>query len=142
MRKSDGIEESTKKRGETEREREEIWSSSKEKSMNSFVELALIKSNYASFVVVSFFSSKRIESPRRERERTRKGKRNLLRFDHFLKLVRKFVRDPSLSSHRMEYEAELGGVDDRREGRFSFRQAAVASWMWVSLVVRFKRIRF
>lgn len=82
MRKSDGIEESTKKRGE--REREEIWSSSKEKSMNSFVELALIKSNYASFVVVSFFSSKRIESPRRERG-DEKGKAKFITIRSFFK---------------------------------------------------------
>lgn len=67
-----------------QREREEIWSSSKEKSMNSFVELALIKSNYASFVVVSFFSSKRIESPRRERG-DEKGKAKFITIRSFFK---------------------------------------------------------
>ena len=85
--------------------------------MNSFVELALIKSNYASFVVVvSFFSSKRI-SPEGGKEEEEKPKfrnfhtANIITIRSFFK-TRWKICIPVV-------EVEFGG--DRREGRFSFQ---------------------
>ena len=107
--------------------------------MNSFVELALIKSNYASFVVVvSFFSSKRI-SPEEDERKGRGKKRNQnfeistprisLLFGHFLKLDGKFV---SLSS---KWSSEvIGGKVD-----FRFSRGEAAGCL---VDVGFARIRF
>lgn len=108
--------------------------------MNSFVELVLIKSNYASYVVVvSFFSSKRI-SPEGGKEEEEKSKfrkfhtANIITIRSFFKTRWKIP-----GYRRIGYEVEFEG--DRREGRFSFQRPLVASWMWVSLVFDFKRTR-
>ena len=105
--------------------------------MNSFVELALIKSNYASFVVVvSFFSSKRI-SPEGGKEEEEKPKFRNFHTANII-IIRSFFKTRWKICIPV-VEVEFGG--DRREGRFSFQRPLVASWMWVSLVFDFKRTR-